>query len=247
MTRKGNIILLILWILAILGVISFYVFRQVDRNNWYYGIYSLNFTTKEIKADVDEYVLQHNGTAPITVGIHIDGINEENIKNIKRFYTDYNKKEIDTQYSSWVDGTHYFAIPRIGGEYGIGADITYKDGTTIKSSQYFTGPAITIWTDVENPLLPIASLRTSPSRVALQDEVIFDISTKVNTWDQTDFNKNKQVLWDFDGDGTRDRTTQATTTRYRYINSNLEWKFKPQIAVLYKGFTWSAVGEISIK
>ena len=218
-------------------MISFYIFRQIDRNNGYYGIYTLNFTTKEIKADVDEYVLQHNGTEPITVGIAIDEINEENIKQIKRFYTDYNKTQIETQYSSGLDGTHLFAIPRIGGEYGIGAEITYNNGNVIKSSDYFTGPLLTIWTDVNTPLLPIASLKADKTNVSLQEEIIFTVSTKINTGDQTDFNKEKQVLRDFDGDGTRDRTTQDTNTRYRYVRSNPEGKYTPKIAVLYKGLT----------
>jgi len=76
-------------------------------------MYTLNFETREIKADVDEYVLQHNGTAPITVGINLAGINQDNIKQVKRFYTDYNRTQMNTEYSSGIDGTHLFAIPRI--------------------------------------------------------------------------------------------------------------------------------------
>jgi len=247
MTRKGNIILLVLWIVALLWVILYFVLKQVDRSNWYYGMYTLNFETREIKADVDEYVLQHNGTAPITVGINLAGINQDNIKQVKRFYTDYNRTQMNTEYSSGIDGTHLFAIPRIWGEYSVWAEISYNDGRIVKSSNYFTGPNITIWTDVNNPLLPIASLRSDKTKVSLQEEIIFDVSTKINTGDQTEFLRDKQVLRDFDGDGTRDRTSQGTRAIYRYLNSNSEGKYKPKIAVVYKWFTGSTEGAVTIR
>lgn len=243
MTKKGKIIFGSLWLVALLCVALFFIIKNQDRKNGYFGVYTLNFDTKKITSDTDDYVLNMKSSQPITIGINVKGIDQANIQQLTYYYADANNGTIlSNKITSGSSETQYFLVPR-GGEYTFGVNIDYSNKKSIQSAQIFSGPTLTIRPNLANEHIPIASLIADKQTVSLNEPITFSIVTKIASPDTTDFQVNKMIYRDFDNDGTRERKTKWTTTMYRYTQSNSWLQFTPKIAVTYDGFTWTAYGK----
>ena len=231
------------------GIAVFFISQRQNRQNGFWGTITLNLQTQTITTDSDDSVLLANKDIPITVGINIKGLNTQGLEKIEWFYADaHNKKKEEQIERTSFETPQYFAIPRSGGDYLVGATIYYKDGKTIKTTDSFGQTMITIWPNTSKKQ-PIASLSSDKEKVSLNEEVHFTVYTKIQDTDlMPKFETAKKILRDFDGDGKRDRTTTANNTQYRYAQSHGIFQYHPKIAVLYDGLTGNAEGtSISLK
>ena len=125
MTKKGKIIFGSIGLIALICVLIFFLIKNQDRKNGYLGVYTLNFDTKQITSDTDDYVLTMKSSQPLTIGIDVKGIDQSNIQEAIYYYADANNGNIYTsKITSGVNETQYFLVPR-GGEYTFGVNIDY--------------------------------------------------------------------------------------------------------------------------
>jgi hypothetical protein len=110
----------------------------------------------------------------------------------------------------------FFSVPRVPGEYMFGVKITDNDGGEITSEQIIgNGPAIFFPPDTRNIDIPIVTLKANQLNVKAGDEVTLEVISSIIS-NRSDFEANRIIKYDFDGDGNYDLTTKRSTVKHIY-------------------------------
>ena len=136
----------------------------------------------------------------------------------------------------------FFSLPRTPGEYVFGVKMFDNDGASQASEDIIgLGPVILFPPDTNQPDIPMVVLKVDDSNTEIGEEVTFEVSSKILS-NKSDFEQERVIQYDFNGDGEYDLTTKKDKVTYVYTKVNLEW-FEPRASVLYRGKRGVAAGE----
>jgi hypothetical protein len=90
--------------------------------------------------------------------------------------------------------------------------------------------------DTKQPDIPIVTLKTDKINAEVGDEITFDIISKIIS-DRSDFEKERTIQIDFDGDGEYDLTTKNDRVKYVYTKpSPANSPYVPTASVIYRDY-----------
>lgn len=107
---------------------------------------------------------------------------------------------------------------------------------------FFIPPCKTGWLCDNNMDVPIVTLTANKTEVWVWEEVVFTTKAKVLS-NRPDFEAKKIIRYDFDGDGTWDKTTKDSVVTHIYTKKYES--VKPRVEVTYRKnpvlFVWDAI------
>lgn len=177
---------------------------------------------------------------PLVVRVNLENPRDldGNISYIARYYykADDPDRLLDIKVTPWTSTTVNFALSREAGEYTFGAKLIDNDGWEIRSEDtIWKWPSIFIqpkWTDSVD--IPIVTLQTDRVNAKVWEEVTFTTTAKVLS-SRPDFNANRILKYDFDGDGIDDLTTKDDVVKFIYTSPNPDGRsYTPKVKVLYR-------------
>lgn len=86
---------------------------------------------------------------------------------------------------------------------------------------------------------PLVSLQVNSLNVKAWEPVKLTVQATVPS-ERPDFESNRIIKYDFDGDGIYDQTTKKTEVEHTYIKP---WTYSPKVAVYYRDRAWVAFSE----
>lgn len=96
---------------------------------------------------------------------------------------------------------------------------------------FFIPPCKTWWLCDNNMDVPIVTLTADKTEVGVWEEITFTTKARVLS-NRPDFEAKKIIRYDFDGDGTWDKTTKDSTVTYTYTKKYES--VKPRVEVTYR-------------
>lgn len=133
-----------------------------------------------------------------------------------------------------------FSIPRMPWEFVFWVRIVDNDWAEIDSeSIIWKWPSVFFPPSTENPDIPIVSLRTSQRNTVVWEEVEFIVTSRV-LWNNTDFQANRTIRFDFNWDWNYDLTTKSDRVFYTY---EAPGDYRPRVQVVYRWYAWVDVAE----
>ena len=96
---------------------------------------------------------------------------------------------------------------------------------------FFIPPCKTGWLCDNNMDVPIVTLTSDKTEVGVWEEITFTTKARVLS-NRPDFEAKKIIRYDFDGDGTWDKTTKDSTVTYMYTKKYES--VKPRVEVTYR-------------
>lgn len=166
-----------------------------------------------------------------------------NIAYYKRYYyyKDDPTRILETKITPSDIPYAFFSIPRMPGEFMFGVTMYDNDEGKQRSEDIIgNGPIVFFPPDVKRPDIPLVTLKIDKLSAEVGDEIEFNVISKIIS-DNSDFVKQRTILYDFDGDGERDLTTKKDRVTHVYTKAN-EDGYVPRAAVLYRGYKWVAKG-----
>lgn len=83
------------------------------------------------------------------------------------------------------------------------------------------GPVVLFPPDTNQPDIPMVVLKVDDSNTEIGEEVTFEVSSKILS-NKSDFEQERVIQYDFNGDGEYDLTTKKDKVTYVYTKVNLE-------------------------
>lgn len=200
-------------------------------------IYTLDFSTKTINTYTPNQYLDFD---PIVVSIQLTWVESQNVKWVTILERPANDitRTFESRHKAWfVDSGYYFTIPNITAEYLFDVKIEYYDWHTINSSDYFSGPILTIRPTGHGDQ-GIITLKTNKTHVSVWEQVSFEVVSKAQ-FNNEEYQKNQSILWDFDGDEIDDVWTIDKNQTHTYTHT---WTYKPKVSVIYNWHSSIAYG-----
>lgn len=233
---KKNAFFTLLLLVVIVWVIYIWI-KLRNNNNLPPVFYELNFENKNIMSNVSNSALIDTDLDPIVVWLTITWIDINNIKWITWSIKDFNSDRLlSRKYLNWIKSVKYFdSLWKTPGEYLFEAEIEYYDWSTIKSSDYFSWPILTIWPN-NRPDIPMVSIKIDKENVYIGEVVNFEATAKILSKEK-EFETNRIFKRDFDWDWIWDLTTWANNVQHIYTKANREW-YIPMVSVVYKNYKW---------
>lgn len=110
------------------------------------------------------------------------------------------------------------------------------DGSQSSDEILGNGPIIVFPPNSKQPDIPLVTLKTDKINVEVGEEVTFDIISKILS-DRSDFEKERTIQLDFDGDGEIDLTTKDDRVKYIYSKpSPTNAPYLPKAYVIYRDY-----------
>lgn len=136
----------------------------------------------------------------------------------------------------------YFSLPRIPGEFAFGVKIFDNDnGSQSSEDIIWLSPIVFFPPDTTKPDIPLVTLRVDKTTVEVGEEVNFEVVSRILS-DRPDFESQRVIQYDLDGDGSYDITTKKDKISWIYTKVN-EQGITPRASVLYRGYRGVGVGE----
>lgn len=153
------------------------------------------------------------------------------------YYKDDPTRLLETKITPGDINYAYFSLPKIPWEFMFGVTLYDNDDWKNPSSKIIgNGPIVFFPPDTKRPDIPMVTLKTNKTTVEVWDEIIFDVISKIIS-DKKDFEQERTIMYDFDGDGERDLTTKKDRVSHIYTEPSDIW-YTPRAAVLYRGYKW---------
>ena len=160
------------------------------------------------------------------------------------YYKDDPSRWIETKITPSSINYTYFELKEPW-EYMFGVTIYDNDEwKTISEEVFGNWPIVLLTQDSKNIDIPIVNLKISKNSAEVWDEVTFDVSSKVIS-DRSDFEQERTIRYDFDGDGERDLITKDDEVTYVYEKASTDW-YTPRVWVIYRWYEWTAKWETII-
>lgn len=116
----------------------------------------------------------------------------------------------------------FFSLPRTPGEYVFGVKMFDNDGASQASEDIIgLGPVVLFPPDTNQPDIPMVVLKVDDSNTEIGEEVTFEVASKILS-NKSDFEQERVIQYDFNGDGEYDLTTKKDKVTYVYTKVNLE-------------------------
>jgi len=167
-----------------------------------------------------------------------------NIAYFQRYYyeKDNPSRILATKISPGDMPTTFFSVPKTPGEFMFGVRIFDNDGWSQRSESIIGNwPVVFFPPDTNRPDIPMVVLRVDKTAVDIGEEITFDIIGRVLS-DRPDFEQERVIQIDFDGDGEWDITTKSDRVTYAYTKPSESW-FTPRASIVYRGYRWVAQWE----
>ncbi len=169
--------------------------------------------------------------------VKIDAVNvidpDGSISKYKWYYynVDDPDRRLEIKYTPATIPYAYFSLPRVAGEYRFGLEVYDNDGASTKSEDVLgKWPVVFFPPDSKNPDIPIVTLRVDRVNTKVGEPVTLETVTKI-TSNRSDFESNRTISYDFDGDGVWDLTTKDTKVTYVYKQPGT---YNPKVKVSYR-------------
>lgn len=181
---------------------------------------------------------------PLIVKVNLENPRDldGNLSYIARYYykADDPNRLLDIKVTPGTNYSVNFAISREAWEYTFGAKIIDNDWWEVRSEDIiWKWPSIFVqpkWTNSVD--IPIVTLQTDKVNAKVWEEVTFRTSAKVLSA-RSDFEANRILKYDFDGDGVDDLTTKDDVVKFIYTSPNEDWRvYSPKVKVLYRDKVW---------
>ena len=170
--------------------------------------------------------------------------NDGNIAYFQRYYyeKDNPSRILATKISPGDIPSTFFSIPKTPGEFMFGVKIVDNDWWEQRSEDIIgNGPVVFFPPDTNRPDIPIVTLKVDKTTVNIGEEVTFDVIGRILS-DRSDFEQERVIQIDFNGDGEYDITTKKDRITYTYTKPNESW-FTPRASIVYRWYRWVAQGE----
>lgn len=181
------------------------------------------------------------GIDPIIVKVSAQGARDSDggISYFKWYYYPKSNpnKIIETKITPGNIPYTFFSVPRQPGEFMFGVKMfDNDDGNQSSEDLLGNGPIIVFPPNSKQPDIPLVTLKTDKINVEVGEEVTFDIISKILS-DRSDFNKERTIQLDFDGDGEIDLTTKNDRVKHNYTKpSPINTPFIPRAYVIYRDY-----------
>lgn len=180
---------------------------------------------------------------PIIVKVTADGAMDTDwtISYFKWYYYPKSNpnKLLETKITPGTIPYTFFSVPRQAWEFMFWVKMFDNDEWS-KSSEdiLWNGPIIMFPPDTKQPDIPIVTLKTDKINAEVWEEITFDIISKIIS-DRSDFEKERTIQIDFDGDGEYDLTTKNDRVKYVYTKpSPANSPYVPTASVIYRDYRW---------
>jgi len=167
------------------------------------------------------------------------------ISYFTRYYYDRNNPDriLESKVSPSTSPYAFFSLPTtIPGEYVFGVRMTDNDGGEIASEEIIGQSAmIAFFPDSRNIDIPLVTVVPDKINIKAGDEVTFTVRTRILS-NRKDFDAQRVIRYDFDGDGVIDLVTKDDVATYMYTEPIEEWVI-PKVEVVYRWYKGTAFAE----
>ena len=137
-------------------------------------------------------------------------------------------------------GNISFSVPRVPWEFVFGVRLIDNDWKEVDSEQIiWKWPSIFFPPSTENPDIPMVTLKSNTTTTEVWQEVEFEVATQI-MWDDENFERERTIRYDFDGDWEFDLTTKSDTATHIYEEP---WEYRPRAKVTYRWYSGVDSGE----
>lgn len=128
----------------------------------------------------------------------------------------------------------YFSVYRIPWEYRFAVELTDNDNVRVNSETFlWNGPVVFFPPSSKKPDIPMVTLKIDKVNAKVGDIITLETTSRVSS-ERKDFNDQRTISYDFDGDGTWDMTTKDSKVEYVYKEP---WNFTPRVKVTYRWYS----------
>ncbi|MBS8122536.1 PKD repeat [Candidatus Vampirococcus lugosii] len=192
----------------------------------------VGFGQQQVQANIFEKKFD-----PLIVRVSAKGAEDPDgqISYFIRYYYDINNPRRILQVKTSPANVHssVFSIPRMPGEFVFGVRIIDNNGSEIDSEDVIgKGPSVFFPPSTENPDIPEVGLSVSSDTVLVGEETRFEVNARI-LGNRDDFEANRTIRYDFDGDGIYDLTTKSDSVKHVYKKPG---EYNPRVKVSYRGY-----------